>query len=870
MRERLLKRLAKLAVERPAAVLVAAGVISLVAVALLPRLHVMASRFALIAPEGDERARTEAFEASFGRRADLVAAVEGEPEASRAAADALALRLAEHQQIAQVLHRVELEPAQELYWLEPAQIEALASLPPDATAASIASAARRGLSGETEATLDTLDEEGGAPALDRSALPLLTATLRELAAWLREPDRERLALLAPASPALPVDAEGYLRSDDGRTLYLFASPREATDRYEYVAPLTREARAISAEIADAHGVTIAFTGYPAIAADEIDAIRNGSFVTGLVAALLVMGLFAFGFRSPGGVIVAGAPLAVGILWAFGAIAIAVGELNLLTQVAAPVFVGLGIDFAIHLLAAYDGARRAGQRHAPAIEAAMLGAGKGILSGGLTTAAAFGSLGLAEYRAFAQLGVAASIGLLLVMAAVLTITPALLTIGEHRAWPWLQVGGAGRPPLALSQRWIDRLTGAVVERPWRGLGLAVALCALAGAAVFLRPLGFDADVEALMPHDAESIVAGRRMVEGSGFSNEHLGARVSSLEEARTLAARLDAQPTVGRVESAAALLPPGLEARRAAIDAARGATPAPAPDAEPLDEALQGLAVEARRTARELRTTSAEAAAPLRELAEAAEDARAALEGSDRSRVADFDAALSARASRAHEGLAAEPRPPSVDDLPPSLRARLVSDAGFAVYAYPEGDVFEALDAFNAEVREVAPEAVGYPVQFASFLSRMQQSLSRASLVALALVLVILWADFRRLSDALLSLVPVALGLLWLWGLAAAFGIDPNLANVAALPLIVGIGVDDGVHLLHRTREHGAVRPALASVWAALVLTTATTIAGFGTIGLAPHRGMQSFALVMVLGASGCLFATLVVLPALLRLRERE
>lgn len=873
MRERLLGSIARLSLARPYAVLGAGVLLSVAGALLLPRLEVSASRFALIAPsEARERARTEAFERAFGRRADLVAAVTGDPEASRAALDELAARLAELPEADGVLHRVgpEAYRQSEVLFLPLEDLEGLSALGArsgDPRVAAIVEEARRGLAGETTETLDTLEE---APDVGPGALRMLTRTLEELAAWLRDPSRDRVALVAAPPPAYPLDEEGYLVSDDGRTRYLFFTPREVTDRHDYVAPLTRRARAIGAEVAREHGVEVAFTGYPAIAADEIDAIRNGTLVTGLLAAALVMLLFALWFRSVGSILVAGAPLAMGMLWAFGVVALTVGEVNLLTQVAAPVFAGLGIDFAIHLLAAYDRGLRDGATHDEATIEALTSAGKGILTGGLTTATAFGALWLAEYDAFAQLGLTASVGLVLVMLAVLALTPALLTIGARRDWAWLQIGGSERPPLALSRRWVERLTRAASSRPKLSLALGLALTAL--LLPFAGRIGFDPDVEALMPSDAESIVAGRRMIEGSPFSNEHLGVRVDDEASLRRITARLEAQPSVGRVESAAVWTPDRLEAKLALLEEVRARPPRPAiDDPPPLGPTLGALATEAQGAARELSATSAAAAEPLEDLAEAARDAQRALADAPGGRVAGFDHALAEGAARWRRALEVEPAPIALEDLPVALRRRLADgEGGFAVYAFPRGDVFEegALERFNREVRDVAPGAVGYPVQFAAFLDRMRASLSRASLLALALVVVLLVADFRRARDAAVALVPVVLGAAWLAGALGLLGVDANLANVAAVPLILGIGVDDGVHLVHRWRERGALRPALRSLWGALVLTTLTTMAGFGTLGLAPHRGMRSFALVMTLGAALCLIATLVVLPALLSLLQ--
>ncbi len=310
-------------------------------------------------------------------------------------------------------------------------------------------------------------------------------------------------------------------------------------------------------------MAIAFTGYPAIAVDEVDAIRDGSVVTGVVSALLVMLLFTLGFRSRGGVLLAGIPLGIGMAWAFGMIVLTVGELNLLTQAAAPVFAGLGIDFAVHLLAAYRRARTSGRSHQDAMRDALNGPGRGILTGALTTSLAFLALTVTEYDAFRQLGLVSGLGLLLVMLAILFVTPALATIGERHGWAWLRVGGTDRAESRAGEAFARMATA----RPWTALALATA-----GTAVVLLGIPrirFDANVEALLPADAESVIAVRRMVSGSAFSNELMASEADDLPALRSLAARMEALPHVGRVESIASLLPSHQDEARAILRDAR-------------------------------------------------------------------------------------------------------------------------------------------------------------------------------------------------------------------------------------------------------------------------------------------------------------
>jgi predicted RND superfamily exporter protein len=103
-----------------------------------------------------------------------------------------------------------------------------------------------------------------------------------------------------------------------------------------------------------------------------------------------------------------------------------------------------------------------------------------------------------------------------------------------------------------------------------------------------------------------------------------------------------------------------------------------------------------------------------------------------------------------------------------------------------------------------------------------------------------------------------------MFGLMGLFGVDLNPANMIVLPLILGIGVDNGVHVVHNFRAQPQGFRLSASTMNAMALTSLTTMVGFGSMLVAAHRGLYSVGLVMVLGVGACLFVSLVTLPAIL------
>ena len=180
------------------------------------------------------------------------------------------------------------------------------------------------------------------------------------------------------------------------------------------------------------------------------------------------------------------------------------------------------------------------------------------------------------------------------------------------------------------------------------------------------------------------------------------------------------------------------------------------------------------------------------------------------------------------------------------------------------------LERFVRDVRSVDPGATGKPLQTYEASRELQQSYLHAATYALLAILIVLIADFWSVSLAMVAMIPVVMGLVQMFGIMGLAGIDLNPANMIVLPLIMGIGIDDGVHIMHDFRvQRGRYRLTGATA-TAVVMTSLTTMIGFGSLLLANHRGLQSLGRICVIGVSCCMFTSLITLPALLRLFTRD
>lgn len=589
------------------------------------------------------------------------------------------------------------------------------------------------------------------------------------------------------------------------------------------------------------GLTFTLGGEPVLRAQETrDAIHGAMFCTLLSIALCNL-LFVMGFGQVQRPQLAILCLLIGLSWAFALAGLLVGQLNLITVNFPAVLVGLGIDFGIHWLFRYQEERSHGLEPLPAMERTMATTGVENFTGALTTSTAFLALQFTHFRAASQLGLISGLGVMLAFVAMATFLPAFLFLIDR--------GGPvkPRPKLLLStERWLG-------ERP-RGI-LVAALVFSVWCAFYVPRIGFDYNLLHMQVADAPALKAEKLSQRLTGHTSLIAFSLADDRAEAMDMVEKLRRLPSVESVECVASLLP--------ARDSG--------PEVERLTRALQALPLPPRppqRTGAEL-----QALEPLfREFPPSAhsEELRATLRGLGPGRIEEgvqgFEKALFDDLRDSLTLLKTQKsRPPiSLDDLPDTLKKRNLGRTGkFLIRIYPRGDAWErpVLEVFVREVQAVDPHVTGSPVLIYRYLGELTRAYSVSWRNALAVICLILLVHFRSLKLAGLALFPKLLGVLWMLGLMGVAGVQFNPANFMALQLTLGIGLVFGVHVIHNPRgllfEH-STGPAVA-------LSALCTVAGYGTLMLASHRGIASLGFVMAVGVLANLVAAVVVLPALLR-----
>ncbi|MCP3903635.1 MAG: MMPL family transporter [Planctomycetes bacterium] len=602
-------------------------------------------------------------------------------------------------------------------------------------------------------------------------------------------------------------------------------------------------------------VRVHLTGPAALAHDEMTTVSRGALRTTLLALAMVGLVLWAALRSVRLIIATLVTLVIGLLITAGIAAVTVGRLNMISVAFAVLYVGLGVDYAIHLCLRYRELIERGHRSFTALRGSVHNIGPALALCAVSTAIGFFSFTPTSFRGVSELGLIAGLGMFVSLAVTLTVLPALLALlplprrpvpegpPRHRTLPLLNALDRGRVPIR-----------------WAALVIAIACAAvLPGATFDYSPIN-------LQDPDVESVAVLRALGASDRVAPSSIAIVEPDAETARRRAVRLRTLPLVRRVvtldDYVATDQPRKLEIIRS-LDPRLGAAP---PDgATPIHTDLERRDAVERLDAT-LAATGGDrtlVSALLRHLDGADEPERASvLADIERSMLATFSIAM----SRLRDALGAEAY--TIDDLPAELRARWISaDGVHRVEVIPTADVTDSanLRAFVSEVRVVAPHATGEPVVLLEAGEAVIRAFVQAfvgALVAIAILLTLL----RNLREALLVLCPLLLAGALTGAASVVLDIPFNFANVIALPLLLGIGVDSGIHIVQRM--HGGAEPPEAllhtSTARAVVYSAFTTIMSFGNLAFTAHRGTASMGQLLTLGIVFTLLTTLIMLPAFL------
>jgi hypothetical protein len=621
------------------------------------------------------------------------------------------------------------------------------------------------------------------------------------------------------------------------------------------------------------GVNVRITGDMALSFEEIGAVKTQAAASALGSLVLVAIVLGLALRSVRMIVAVLATLLVGLALTLGFTTLAVGHLNMISAAFAVLFIGLGVELEIHFSMRYQELLAQGRDHAAALRETAGDIGSSLFLTALTTAIGFFSFMPTSFVGVGELGLISGAGIFIGFLCTMTLLPALLSLSPPRA-PAKTTRGLAWTTQGLA------ILPVRYPRLVRGAALVLGI----GAILVLPRVRFDNNPLNVRDPSSESVQTFSDLLAGSTSTPWTLNAVAPDLASAQQLARRLRDLDVVGRVVSVSDFIPPEQEAKLDIIeDVAMFLAPMPGPDGSvPAPSAEEQVAALGRLEA-ELGQLLAEGSAP--QLAAPAERLRAGLRRYLESLPALPDPSRSL--SELQAGLlgslpeqlrilsrALEAGEVTLQNLPDALLERMVSAEGHVrIEIFPEQDLKDhaALAAFVDEVKAVVPGVAGSASEILESGRAVERALTQALLTALVAMTGVLLLIWRRIDDTALVVVPLILAAAFTVEAAVFLGIPFNFADVIVLPLLVGIGVDSAIHMVHRARALGGLSAQLLSTSTArsIAYGSLTNIASFGTMGLASHRGLATMGQLLTVGVILTLLCNLVVLPALIELQQR-
>jgi uncharacterized protein len=631
------------------------------------------------------------------------------------------------------------------------------------------------------------------------------------------------------------------------------------------------------------GLNVGLTGKPVLDYDEMAQATRDSILASVVTLIICSLIFIYAYRETGRPLKAVACLIIGLGYTMAYTFLVVGHLNILTVTFAPILIGLAIDFGIHLITRYEEEMRHGSTPAQAVDRAMIFTGQGIITGALTTAMAFLAMGLTRFKGIQEMGIISGGGLILCLFPMMTALPVLLMKGRQNVIDHQH---------AMKAEKRARIENFWLQRPGLVVGVTLFLCA--AAALQFYKVGFDYNLLHLQSRGLPSVVYERKLL-FSGQSILSAAVVADSLPEARRIEEKMKKLPLVASVDyddrgdAVFDLLTRDQTHKLELVNAIKKDVSDlhfAGVDTEPVR--LHDLSATLYRTMGYLGQAAAsvekdrpELAKQLLSLRLAVSDFRVKMLSGDPSipqRLQKFQQVLFEDIGQTFETIKNQDTSSHLqpEDLFPAAHNEFIGRTGkYKVEAFPKNDVWEHTNqqAFIAELQQAlgpnGDKVTGEPVQLYEYTTLLKDSYQQAALYALAAIAFMVLLHFRSIPCVILSLLPVAIGSIWTAGLMGLFGIPFNPANIMTLPLVIGIGVTNGIQILNRVAEEQNPRILAKSTGKAVLVSGLTALTGFGSLTLAKYQGLQSLGLVMATGIAACLVAALTFLPAALNILAR-
>ncbi len=883
MQKKILNYIFNLSLKRGKMLLIIMTVITVILGAFIPRLIISSSQQNLIPKDDPEQARYIQYNKEFGSSENLIIVLEGDSDICKQVADDIANEIKKEQKwVKSVFYKVDtsvlIKRAPLYFSVEDLQkgVKLLQT--------------KKGLIEKIQNISNLYDllnaitvsfKEPNAdinPATAEKIIQFMKTLFLEWNDWLSNPNHLKLKIAHKLSEAgfsemAMLQSEGYLFSRDFKMMFYFVQPRNFNDEITYLKPFIADMhkacnRALNAHPELKNKVKIAFTGMPAHVLTQTETIYSDVAGAGIASVFIVSIVLLIGFRSIKKTIIGVIPTLIGLIISLGLITIINGKLNLISSSFLAVLFGIGIDFGIYLIQRTEEELGNGLSQNDAIYKSVVLTSRSIISGGITTSLAFFALYFSSFQGYKELGMAAGIGLIVVMITTFLMMPALLMLIpiEPRDYH-------------IKETVIEavKLERSKVHLVIIGVGVLITIASIIAA----TRLKMDYNILKMMPSSSESTIYQHRMENESDYKMSFAMITDKNLDKLTEITDKVKKLPTVSKVDSLAALIPADQEEKIKII------------------KKFKPLLGNFRITLKENNQTAADYIAVLDQMSTFFEEAQEkAFAGGQTKLVEQIESLMKNmdtvknKLSQDKNGIelvrtkkfekelflnfekgtqlvreSFNPTKITEETFPKEIINRFKSPQGtYVAMVSPKGSIWDIdfLDKFVNDLKKITPNVTGFPITHRVYVRMAASAILWAMALSFTVILILLIIDFRRVNGVLLALMPLIIGMLWLQLVLFIFNIDYNVANIGGLPLLLGLGIVYGLRIVHRWREDPTITAfaAVRTTGKGLAFAALAIMVGLFSIIPARHKGVSSFGMMLFIGIICCMFAALIVLPA--------
>ncbi len=596
-----------------------------------------------------------------------------------------------------------------------------------------------------------------------------------------------------------------MMSADGEAIIIIGTPPTTDNPQLHAKMLVDECHRVFTRFPE---LKIGITGGYVIAAQE-EQVMKGDILTCMIGSMIGISiLFLLAYRRFSVLIFIILPLAVGLQLALGVMALFFGQVHIISVAFSAVVLGLGVDFAIHVYDRYGSERAMGSSLETATYNAIFKTGAAVFVGGLTSLTAFIVLTFTGTPVLQQIGWLVSLGLFFSMLSILWALPAWLN--------WMEKRKPNRHQKSFSLLGTGLLVRVIDNHPRKLIALSflIVIMSLPG----LKNIHFEKSLEALHPEGLEALTVRSAIFEH--YSKGITGVFVSFEADS-----------------------PEAFWQKSAQIDA----------DLLTFEDQIASFA--------SLTTVTSPKSFNISQ------------EGQD-----NIETIL----QKYHLSLASFPTLEKLVQAKPPIEQKsknLSSAKLHQRFFIQEDGTYIGITWVNGRSKQLITDlqtlwqgqdimVVTLDMAMASLMATAKSNMVRTVGLAFIIVVTILLIFFRSLKTSLLALMPMILGVIVTTGVMGWMGVSFNLINFIILPILIGIGLDDGIHIMDRYRESRDIHTTITSTGRSILLTSLTTSLGFGSLALAKYHVLANMGLLTIVGVSSCFFFSAVFLPALLSLRS--